>query len=451
MTYKRYEKYKDSGVNYLGYLPTTWEVKSIKYMINQIQTGTTPSTKNDDYFDGEIQWFTPSDFNIDKELIKSSRTLSELAIKENEAKIFPKDTVVLVGIGATVGKVATLGCKSSFNQQITGLISNKVKLESRYLYYWFFENRETIKSIANYTTLPIINNEFIKNYKVFVPTIDEQKQIASFLDKKTSEIDTLISEKEKLIELLKEKRQAIITEAVTKGLNPNVKMKGSGVELIGEIPEHWSVTSVKRVISKGKEGMKIGPFGSDLKLEEMNESLPFKVYGQENLINDDFNLGRRFITEEKFKEMSAYELFPGDITISMMGTIGKCKVIPKGIVRGIMDSHLIRIRTNKNIIVSEFLQILIDSSYYVYNQLINQSKGSIMNGLNSTIIKNIIIALPNICEQVEILNYVKRKNKEISIIVENIENQTVKLKQYKQSLISEAVTGKIDIRDLSVE
>lgn len=444
MTYKRYEKYKDSGVEWIGEIPEEWKCEDFR-RYTTLQQGLQIAQEKRFYEAAgnrleyiTIKYINSSNQEREKEYIEDA----------SERVICSESDILLARTGAT-GVVVT-NIKGVFHNNFFKVNYNNRVIIKDYLVYYLKQQsiQEHFKLVAGTTTIPDLNHGEFLSTKCVVPSMKEQKQIANFLDKKTSEIDALISEKEKLIELLKEKRQAIITEAVTKGLNPNMKMKDSGVQWIGEIPEHWAITSVKHVISKGKEGMKIGPFGSDLKLEEMNESLPFKVYGQENLINDDFNLGRRFITEEKFKEMSAYELFPGDIAISMMGTIGKCKVIPKGIVRGIMDSHLIRIRTNKNIIVPEFLQILIDSSYYVYNQLINQSKGSIMNGLNSTIIRNIIIALPNRCEQIEILNYVKRKNEEINIIIENIENQTIKLKQYKQSLISEAVTGKIDVREL---
>jgi len=206
---------KDSGIEWIGEIPEHWQVKPIKYLVKAIQTGTTPTTKNDDYFDGEIQWFTPGDFLGNKELYESNRKISSMAIMDNEARLFPEKTVMIVGIGATVGKVAKLGIEGSFNQQITGIIVDEQKLNSDYLYYWLDINNEIIKKISNYTTLPIINNEFIKNFECLSPSILEQQEIINFLNKKTAEIDDLVLKIKEQIEKLKEYRQSLISEAVT--------------------------------------------------------------------------------------------------------------------------------------------------------------------------------------------------------------------------------------------
>jgi type I restriction enzyme, S subunit len=206
---------KDSGIEWIGEIPEHWNVEPIKYMVKTIQTGTTPTTKNDDYFDGDIQWFTPGDFHGSKELYEASRKISNLAVIDNEARLFPKNTVMIVGIGATVGKVAKLGVEGSFNQQITGLIVNEQRLNCDYLYYWLYINQETIKNISNYTTLPIINNEFVKNFECLSLPLDEQQAIVNYLNQKTSEIDDLILKIRLQIQKLKEYRQSLISEAVT--------------------------------------------------------------------------------------------------------------------------------------------------------------------------------------------------------------------------------------------
>lgn len=208
-------KMKDSGIEWIGEIPEHWNVEPIKYMVKTIQTGTTPTTKNDDYFDGDIQWFTPGDFHGSKELYEASRKISNLAVIDNEARLFPKNTVMIVGIGATVGKVAKLGVEGSFNQQITGLIVNEQRLNCDYLYYWLYINQETIKNISNYTTLPIINNEFVKNFECLSLPLDEQQAIVNYLNQKTSEIDDLILKIRLQIQKLKEYRQSLISEAVT--------------------------------------------------------------------------------------------------------------------------------------------------------------------------------------------------------------------------------------------
>lgn len=221
---------------------------------------------------------------------------------------------------------------------------------------------------------------------------------------------------------------------------PYEKYKDSGVEWIGQVPEHWTIHPVKRLLRSGRDGIRIGPFGSSLKLEEMDESYPYKVYGQENVITGDFLRGTRFISKGKFSEMEDYGLEPGDIIISMMGTIGRCKVVPDGIQSGIMDSHLIRIRVEPSIVNPQFLEYVVDQAYYLQEQLVVASKGSIMSGLNSSTVKTVFVAVPTVEEQQTIINFLDHKTSEIDNLIVDKEKLITLLQEYRQSVISEAVT-----------
>jgi type I restriction enzyme S subunit len=228
------------------------------------------------------------------------------------------------------------------------------------------------------------------------------------------------------------------------------EMKDSGIEWLGMIPNEWKLKKIKYCLKKGKEGIKIGPFGSSLKLESMLEE-GYKVYGQENLIKENFDIGSRYINRKKFIEMKQYELLENDIAISMMGTIGKSKIIPKDIKRGIMDSHLIRIRLNEELLDIKFLNLIIRESQYIIEQFSYNSNGSIMSGLNSSIIKNLILAIPNLKRQKEVVSYLILKLDGINGVINKIKIQIQKLKEAKQALISESVTGKIDLRDWEIK
>ncbi|AIX06444.1 MULTISPECIES: restriction endonuclease subunit S [Bacillus] len=218
-----------------------------------------------------------------------------------------------------------------------------------------------------------------------------------------------------------------------------MRFKESNIKGIGAIPSHWEIKELKFCLLPGSEGIKIGPFGSALKSEMLIEE-GYKVYGQENLIKDDFTLGHRFISEEKFKELEVYEISENDVLISMMGTIGKCKVVPPNIEKGIMDSHLIRIRFNENLILPEFAAYLIQDSYYIKVQIDLYSKGSIMSGLNSSIIKNLKLVLPSIEEQKVILKYIRKKNTQLNQLIDSKNFLIDLLNQQRQSIITEAVT-----------
>ncbi|MFL0377632.1 restriction endonuclease subunit S [Paenibacillus amylolyticus] len=233
-----------------------------------------------------------------------------------------------------------------------------------------------------------------------------------------------------------------------------MSFKESNIQGIGAIPSHWEIKEMKYCLLPGSEGIKIGPFGSALKSEMLIED-GYKVYGQENLIKDDFTLGHRFISEEKFKELEVYEITKKDVLISMMGTVGKCKVVPANIKKGIMDSHLIRIRFNENLILPEFAAYLIQDSYYIKVQIDLYSKGSIMSGLNSSIIKNLKLVLPSIEEQKVILKYISKKNTQLNQLVDSKNSLIDLLNQQRQSIITEAVTKgynpNVKMKDSGVE
>ena len=204
---------KDSGVEWIGEIPREWIVCKIGNYCS-LKTGTTPSTTNSEWFDGEIEWFTPGDFSDKYELTNSQRKLSQKAVNDNACVIVEKDTVMIVGIGATAGKIGICKQTSSYNQQITALISDRI--QPRYLMYWLIANTKHMRDTANYTTLPILNNQTISRYLLVVAdTIDEQSEIAAYLDQKCAEIDTLITKKEKFLTELESYKKSMIYEYVT--------------------------------------------------------------------------------------------------------------------------------------------------------------------------------------------------------------------------------------------
>jgi type I restriction enzyme S subunit len=205
-------KMKDSGVEWIGEIPEHWEVKRLKDIFENIQTGTTPSTTNQKYFDGDIDWYNPKDLN-NENLIQAERKLSQLAIDRKEIKMFPKDSILIVGIGGTTGKTSYMLNSGSFNQQITGFHSR-----ANYNKYYFHLLRSISKvmlNTANYTTLPILNNEFFKSLSLIQPNIEEQKEIVLHIEVLGIKFSTAISLKEQEIEKLKEYKATLINSAVT--------------------------------------------------------------------------------------------------------------------------------------------------------------------------------------------------------------------------------------------
>ena len=221
------------------------------------------------------------------------------------------------------------------------------------------------------------------------------------------------------------------------------KMKPSGIAWIGDIPVGWDIKKIKYVIQNDADGIKVGPFGSALTNEVVSgEEGQYKIYGQANLIRKDFNYGDNFVAEENYRRLINYEVLPDDIAVSMMGTIGKCAVVPHGIQPGIMDSHLIKIRLSKKM-NPRFFEYIYESCV-VYEQLVVNSKGSIMNGLNSTIVRSVFLAVPSFSEQTAISDFLDAQCAKIDSVIADIEKQIETLQKYKKSLITEMVTNGLD-------
>lgn len=203
---------KNSGVEWIGDIPEHWEVKKLKFIFDKIQTGTTPISQINGYFDGEINWFTPKDLNNDY-LLDSERKLTQLAIVHKQVKLFEKNSVLVVGIGATSGKTSFMPIEGAFNQQITAF---KSYYDNNKFYYYLIQSLSSIMlSLANYTTLPILNNEFFKKLILVQPPLAEQDRIVEYLDEKMQKFNNAKIAYQIQIDRLKEYKNILINQAVT--------------------------------------------------------------------------------------------------------------------------------------------------------------------------------------------------------------------------------------------
>ena len=431
---------KDSGIEWLGIIPKNWKVFKVKNIAKR---------KSDKNRPDEQVLSLYREFGI---VIKSERDDNHNVTSENtdNYRYVEENDIVVNKMKAWQGSIAV--------SAYTGIVSPAYyvyKLTDESVYPWFVQYMLRCKAyLPEYRRLSggirlgqwDLSDENFKNIPLPIPaTIEEQKQIVDYLDAKCSKIDEIIEKQQAIIEKLKEYKLSIITEAVTSGINPDVEMKDSHVLSIGCIPTNWNVTKLKYLFGNGDNGLKIGPFGSAMKGKTLESGL-YKIYNQAHLIQNDFSLNRHFVSEDTFNDLKAYEVKPGDVLFSMMGTIGKCQIMPEGYPRGIMDSHLLKARLNEKVIPEFFIYAYDkDFSNQVIQQLLYTSNGTIMNGLNSTILKNVYIALPPIEEQEEIVeflnNFTKNIDDRIGVKVKIVE----KLQEYKKSLIYEVVTGKKEV------
>ncbi|MEY6434236.1 restriction endonuclease subunit S, partial [Thioalkalicoccus limnaeus] len=300
---------------------------------------------------------------------------------------------------------------------------------------------DQFKLAANGVTRFGLGQYPMKNAFIALPPVDTQQRIARFLDEKTARIDGLIEKKRALLDRLAEKRQALITRAVTKGLNPDAPMKPSGIDWLGDIPAHWEVRQLRRLVEDGI-GLQMGPFGG------MLTNLPdyetgFKLYGQENTISGDFSRGSRWVEEERYEELKRYELLPGDLVITRKGSLGNCRRVPEKILPGIADSDTIRIRPNKLRLMPAWALTLLHEAQFVSEQITAERRGAILSGLNTTVVGSLIFTVPPLAEQGELMDSLDAILSPIGAIAERLRKTIDKLVEYRAAIITAAVTGKI--------
>ncbi|GGD68514.1 hypothetical protein GCM10011514_35780 [Emticicia aquatilis] len=409
---QKYPTYKPSNIDWIGEIPSNWSVSKLRFVTNEVQTGTTPPTDNEEYFEsGDFNWFTPADFSSESvKLNDSKRKITELAVKDGKVKVFPKSSVLMVGIGATLGKIGIVNYPCSSNQQINAIVFNE-KIKPYFGALFLFTNSVNIVSLANFATLPILNQSQTKDIPIVIPSLSEQQAIVTYLDEKTTLIDELIAKKERKIELLKEQRAALINQAVTKGLDENVSMKDSGLVDIGLIPSHWQMKKIKYVgILKS---------GDSITSEEIDYESSYPVYGGNGF--------RGFC--DKYNYEGHYVLIgrQGALCGNINYAKGKFWASEHAVV-------ITMIKEDETIWLGELLRKMNLNQY---------SQSAAQPGLAVDKIKNLSIPVPPLSEQQAIVAYL---DEQTALIDKNIELESQKistLKEYRQSLISNVVTGKI--------
>lgn len=219
--------------------------------------------------------------------------------------------------------------------------------------------------------------------------------------------------------------------------------KDSGVKWLGQIPSHWEISKLKWILNNNN--IKVGPFGSSL-TGKVEIDHPVKIYGQWNIVAGNFEAGDNFVSEETFNNLKTYEVFPGDFLVSMMGTVGKCLLAPSNIARGIMDSHILKIRLDNTKIDNRFFKYVYDkdNSSIVFQNIQVMKKGSIMDGLNSIIIKSLLIPLPSLSEQESIADFLDSATTQIDAAIAQQQKMIDLLNERKQIIINNAVTKGLD-------
>ncbi len=439
---KKYNEYKDFGIKWLGEIPEHWKSVRLKFLSEIIPSNVDKKTREgekevflcnyvdvykNDYITRKILFMraTASDVQIAKLTLSQNDVI---ATKDSED---PKD----IGVPALV--------KQSFDKVVCGyhltlMRSNTELLNGNFLYWFILSDRSSkyFYTEARGITRYAIGSSTFKNLVLALPPLEEQTQIANYLDSKTQQIEALIDKKERLIALLEEERTAIINQAVTKGLDPNVKMRDSGIDWLGEIPGHWELVKLK-YLTRIRYGLGQPPMQKEGGLPIIRATNIFRgTISEENMIYvdpDDLPLNREPILKENeiiVVRSGAYTADSAIIDKKWEGTVTGYDLVmtPKTVNPKLLSFALL-------------------STYMLDNQLFLERLRAAQPHLNSEELGNTFMLLPPDFEQSDLVDFIENELLRLNEIKKKVKKEIDLLKEYKTALISEVVTGKVDVRE----
>ena len=431
---EKYSSYKDSGVEWLGKIPEHWEIQKLKFN-SKIETGNSISDSQKGNYenieDESYPYIATKDINYDFSTIDYSNGL-RIPINNKNFKISNQDTTLICIEGGSAGK------KIAFNTQKICFVNKLASIQSinsnvpKFLYYltksYIFKKQFELSMNG---LIGGVSISTMKNFELIFPPKEEQTKIASFLDEKTAQIDEVISQKEKLIELLKERKQIVINDAVTKGLDKNVEFVDSGVEWIGKIPKQWKLIPLKYILKERNERSISG---------EETLFMMSQIYGL--VVRADYH-EKAEVAKDSIGNKKVYK---NDLVFNKLkahlGVFYKSNIDDVGLVSPDYAVYY----TNDKIEDLKFLEILFRHPKYI-GQFISLATG-IVEGLIRLYTDDLFslkVAVPPKEEQKQIIIYCEEQVSKIDKAIELQQNYISKLKEYKASLIDSVVTGKVKV------
>ena len=442
-----YPEYKDSRVAWLGEVPAHWDVKPVKAVASCNDEVLEEST----LADYEIEYVEISGVDAGRGI--TSTEIIPFGNAPSRARRCLKDGDVLVSTVRTYLRAIALVITPPENMiASTGFAVIRPRSVTPHFLGYLFQSEFLIAEVIARSvgvSYPAINASDLMRLHVPIPMREEQSAIAAFLDRETGKIDALVAEQEKLIRLLREKRQAVISHAVTKGLPSTgsgqaaARMKDSGIEWLGEVPAHWEIKRLGMLSSQ----IQTGPFGSQLHAEDYVEN-------ETPVINpSNINDGKFYpdwsctVGEEIVERLSQHKLIVGDIVFARRGEMGRCALVSENEAGWLCGTGSLNVRLNTHV-SAEFVDIYLRTPY-VRELLKLESVGSTMDNLNTEILSKVPVPVPPILEQTAIAAFLDRQTTKLDALTAEAQRGIELLKERRSALISAAVTGKIDVRGAS--
>jgi type I restriction enzyme S subunit len=435
---KPYPKYKDSTNEWIGQIPDSWRSMPVKYLVRLSSGAGFPDDEQGN--SGEsLPFFKVADMNLsgnEVHLNNFSNTISQETARRLRAEVFESGTILFPKVGAALltnkRRIVTKPCCCDNN--VMAMLPQKINGE--YLYY--FMCCWDLTPLANPGTVPSINASQVASERICVPSVQEQNTITNYCQEKTRQIDDLIEKKKKQIELLKEYRASVISEAVTKGLNPNVRMKDSGVEWIGEIPQHWEVVGLTKYLQSIVDYRGKTP-------EKTDDGIFLVTAKNIRSGRIDYEISKEYVSENSFRDiLKRGKPRVGDVLFTTEAPLGEVAVVDREDIA--LAQRVIKFRPIHEQLDSDFLKYWILSGPF-QQDLARYATGSTALGIKSSKLNKLILVLPPIDEQQDLVAHLMERLASIEALISMQRSQINHLQSFRTSLISEAVTGKIDVRD----
>jgi type I restriction enzyme, S subunit len=445
--YQPYPEYKQSGVEWLGNVPEHWEVDRAKWSAISCQNGIWGAEPDGD---DDLVCIRVADFDRQSLRVSTEKlTMRSVAGKDRRNRLLEMGNLLLEKSGG--GEQQLVGAVVEFNQSFPAVSSNFIArmvasddMNSRFLVYLhshLYSGRVNFRSIKQTTGIQNLDSQAYLDEAITYPPLEEQQTIATFLDYKTAKIDALIAKKKALLEKLAEKRISLISHAVTKGLDPSAPMRDSGIDWLGEIPAHWEVKRLKFLSTKIGSG--VTPRGGATVYQD--SGIP--LLRSQNIHFDGLKLQDvAFIDESIHADMKNSQVLNGDVLLNITGaSIGRCNFWSGEYEDANVNQHVCIIRPNEKVKTSYLCYAM--SSNVGQAQIDIEQTGAGREGLNFEALKTFTFSLPSSEEQQAIVDFLNDKTAKIDGHKEKIESVITRLQEYRSALITNAVTGKIDVRN----